>query len=67
MVRMWLGYGSDVAWIRLGCGSDVARIWLGYGLDTAQMWLRCGSDVARTCFRMWQKNLAEVKGKRFPA
>jgi hypothetical protein len=47
--QIWLGYGSDVARMSLGCASDVAQIWLGWGSDLPRMWLGCGSDVAR----MW--------------
>ena len=42
---MWLGYGSDVAWMWLGYGSGVARVWLG-----------CGSDVfSVVAEKVWQK------------
>ena len=41
---------SDVARMRLGCGSDAARMWFGCGSDVVRMWFRMwiGSDMART-------------------
>ena len=54
--RQGFGSGSDVARMWLECGSGVARV----GSDLARMWLG-------RVFGCGRKNLAGVKGKRFPA
>ena len=41
-VRLWVGCGSVVLVMGLGCGSGGGRGWVGCGSDVARMWVGCG-------------------------